>query len=277
MPLFFLLSGYSLARSYGPRMSESKFEEGKLLFLSRGSLSNIYTEVVSNKNVHSSDLWPFRSPPKEFPSKYFYKARLGEWGNQSCVRSIFKTSLPDFLKSAEEKTSKPTDIFLSSLFSSSSFAALHSEQSSLPSSYALGICHWWKSSLSRGDYFRSQMQQSFLVLEWHRCPIFSVQGSLRLVLNLISTFSLSNTWFLLLLGAPPSITSWWASCTHLNINWLGEGHLFFPQDHFHSRLLLPSLPLHSLLGQITQSHCSSLAHDQCLLHTAVGMHLRKHV
>ena len=78
MPLFFLLSGYSLARSYGPRMSESKFEKGKLLFLSRGSLSNIYTEVVSNKNVHSSDLWPFRSPPKEFPSKYFYKARLGE-------------------------------------------------------------------------------------------------------------------------------------------------------------------------------------------------------
>ena len=124
---------------------------------------------------------------------------------------------------------------------------------------------------------RSQMQQSFLVFEWHRCPIFSVQGSLRLVLNLISTFSLSNTWFLLLLGAPPSITSWWASCTHLNINWLGEGHLFFPQDHFHSRLLLPSLPLHSLLGQITQSHCSSLAHDQCLLHTAVGMHLRYHV
>ena len=107
MPLFFLLSGYSLARSYGPRMSESKFEKGKLLFLSRGSLSNIYTEVVSNKNVHSSDLWPFRSPPKEFPSKYFYKARLGEWGNQSCVRSIFKTSLPDFLKSAEEKTSQP--------------------------------------------------------------------------------------------------------------------------------------------------------------------------
>ena len=55
-------------------MSESKFEEGKLLFLSRGS----YIEVVSNTNVHSSDLWPFRSPPKEFPSKYFYKARLGE-------------------------------------------------------------------------------------------------------------------------------------------------------------------------------------------------------
>ena len=74
MPLFFLLSGYSLARSYGPRMSESKFEEGKLLFLSRGS----YIEVVSNTNVHSSDLWPLRSPPKEFPSKYFYKARLGE-------------------------------------------------------------------------------------------------------------------------------------------------------------------------------------------------------
>ena len=78
MPLFFLLSGYSLARSYGPRLSESKFEEGKLLFLSGGSLTNSYIEVVSDTNVHSSDLWPFRSPPKEFPSKYFYKARLGE-------------------------------------------------------------------------------------------------------------------------------------------------------------------------------------------------------
>ena len=248
MPLFFLLSGYSLARSYGPRMSESKFEKGKLLFLSRGSLSNIYTEVVSNKNVHSSDLWPFRSPPKEFPSKYFYKARLGEWGNQSCVRSIFKTSLLKICRGKNQPANRHISlIFVFQLeFCRSTFWAIF---------YAFLLCIGDLSLMEILSFqrwlLRSQMQQSFLVFEWHWCPIFSVQGSLRLVLNLISTFSLSNTWFLLLLGAPPSITSWWASCTHLNINWLGEGHLFFPQDHFHSHLLLPSLPLHSLLGQIT--------------------------
>ena len=42
MPLFFLISGFSLARSYGPRMSilESKFEpkEDKLLLHLRGYL-----------------------------------------------------------------------------------------------------------------------------------------------------------------------------------------------------------------------------------------------
>ena len=36
-----------------------------------------------------SDLWPLRAPPIEFPSKYFYKARLGEWDSP-----ILQTILP---------------------------------------------------------------------------------------------------------------------------------------------------------------------------------------
>ena len=44
--------------------------------------------------------------------------------------------------------------------------------------------------------------------QWKDITVSIFQGSLRLILNLVSTFSFSNTWFLLLLGPPPSITSW---------------------------------------------------------------------
>merc|ERR1711934_288384 len=126
MPLFFLISGFSLARSYGPR---SFIPESK---------SDPHQQRLSLK---FRDLWPLRSPPKEFPFQYFYKARLAR-------------VLPLYL--------------LSNLL-------------------CIPLIHW--GFVTDGN-------------------LFFPEGFLRLILNLVSTFSLTNTWCLLLLGPPPSITSW---------------------------------------------------------------------
>jgi len=139
MPLFFLLSGFSLARSYGPRMSIPKQKLGP---------------KEHKRSLFLKDLWPLRLPPKEFPFIYFYKARIAR-------------VLPLYV--------------LSNLL-------------------CLPLIHW-----------------GFVVDGNPLLP----EGSLRLILNLVSTFSLSNTWFLLVLGAPPSITSW-------TISTLSFFYLLFP-------------------------------------------------
>merc|ERR1711962_876061 len=149
MPLFFLLSGFALARSYGPRISspEAKYQHKKLA-------------------LFSSEFWPFRQTPKEFSSLFFFKARLAR-------------VLPLYL--------------LSNLL-------------------CLPLINW--GFVADGN------------------PLLP-EGRLRLVLNLMSTFSLSNTWFLLLLGPPPSITSW-------TISTLAFFYLLFPKIICWAKTLSPS-------------------------------------
>ena len=95
MPLFFLISGFSLARSYGPRMSlpKSKFEpeKDKLPLLLKG----LFVSWTSwFKCDPLTDLWPLRLPPKEFPSIYFYKARIGEWENPNEIIRYCRQCFP---------------------------------------------------------------------------------------------------------------------------------------------------------------------------------------
>jgi len=149
MPLFFLLSGFSLARSYGHRISapEAKYQPNKF-------------------KLFSSEFWPFRQTSKEFSLLFFFQARLAR-------------VLPLYL--------------LSNLL-------------------CLPLINW--GFVADGN------------------PLLA-EGRLRLVLNLMSTLSLSNTWFLLLLGPPPSITSW-------TISTLAFFYLLFPNILYWAKTLSPS-------------------------------------
>ena len=87
LPYFWLLFGsllwasiaYSGIKIWAKRTKT--FAEFQRLFL-RSSSSRLTNDPLS-------DLWPLRAPPKEFPSQYFYKARLGEWDSP-----ILQTILP---------------------------------------------------------------------------------------------------------------------------------------------------------------------------------------
>ena len=87
LPYFWLLFGsllwasiaYSGIKIWAKRTKT--FAEFQRLFLI-SSTSRLTNDPLS-------DLWPLRAPPIEFPSKYFYKARLGEWDSP-----ILQTILP---------------------------------------------------------------------------------------------------------------------------------------------------------------------------------------
>ena len=79
MPLFFLLSGFALARSYGPRISapEAKYQHNKFKLCSSGNRIPLKTSQNSEHDSFS-EFWLFRQTPKEFFSLFFFKARLGK-------------------------------------------------------------------------------------------------------------------------------------------------------------------------------------------------------
>ena len=156
-----------------------------------------------------SDLWPLRAPPKEFPSQYFYKARLGEWDSP-----ILQTILPGLQNLKYAWVVYGIFLHLSPLSSYLSLPARVLPLYMLSNLLCIPLIHW--GFVSDGNillpevicYHINSVLWDMLWFGWKDIMVSIVQGSLRLFLNLVSTFSFTNTWFLLLLGGPPSITSW---------------------------------------------------------------------
>ena len=68
MPLFFLLSGFALARSYGPRISapETKYQHKKLALFSSGNRIPLKTSQKFLNMIHFQNFGHSAKHPKNF-------------------------------------------------------------------------------------------------------------------------------------------------------------------------------------------------------------------
>ena len=68
MPLFFLLSGFSLARSYGPRISvpEEKYRHNKFKLFSSGNWFSLKTSQLFINMIHFQNFGHSDQHPKNF-------------------------------------------------------------------------------------------------------------------------------------------------------------------------------------------------------------------
>ena len=68
MPLFFLLSGFSLARSYGPRISapEAKYQPNKFKLFSSGNWFSLENTTIFLNMIHFQNFGHSAKHPKNF-------------------------------------------------------------------------------------------------------------------------------------------------------------------------------------------------------------------